>query len=86
MARKQAAAPQKVVRQADAIYSEAELGEILHTSQQVLRGLRQSGKLRYLTVGRRIVYPDQYLQEYIDRAGVLHTDQAADRIALVQRR
>jgi hypothetical protein len=75
-----------VERRPGAIYTEEELGAILHASEEVMRGLRQTGQIRYLRVGRKIMYPDEYVQEYIDRAGVRESDQVADRLALVQRR
>lgn len=73
----------QTARKIGAVYTEEELAHILHISRLVLRGLRQTGKIRYLPAGRKILYPDQYVQEYIDRAGVLETDQATDRVALV---
>jgi hypothetical protein len=76
----------RVERRQGAIYTEEELGAILHASEEVMRGLRQTGQIRFLRVGRKILYPDEYVQEYIDRAGVRESDQVADRLALVQRR
>jgi hypothetical protein len=74
------------IRAAGAVYTEEELGAILHAGSEVLRALRQSGQLRFLKVGRRIVYPDQYVQEFIDRGGRMSADPPADRIALVRGR
>lgn len=56
-------------RDPNSIYTEDELAELLHTSRYSLRCLRQAGKIRHIQVGRAILYPDQYLQEYIDRHG-----------------
>ncbi len=73
-----AASKKTPVRSQGAVYDEAELCAILHCGRQLLRGLRQTGQLRYLQMGARIVYPDEYVQEFIDRGGRLEPDPIAD--------
>lgn len=69
-----------------AVYSEDQLATILHTTIDTVRGLRQTGQIRYLPVGRKAVYPAEYIREYIAKRGVLDTDPVADRLRAVARR
>lgn len=63
-----------IERAANKIYTEQEMAQLLRTSPKTLRGLRQVGRLHFLRIGRAILYPDQYLQEYIDRYGASPPD------------
>lgn len=76
----------RIVRSAGEVYTEEELGSILHVGRETLRFLRSTGQLRFLQVGHRIVYPDEYVQEFIDRGGRAAGDPPADRLALVRGR
>jgi hypothetical protein len=66
------------------VYTEEEIATILHTSVDTMRGLRQTGQIRYLLVGKRILYPAEYVREYIARAGVRDRDPVADRLTAVR--
>jgi excisionase family DNA binding protein len=62
------------------LLTEAEVADVLRISTRTLRTLRGKGEIRYILIGRKVLYAEEDCIEFIDRHAIRHAPRRLPHI------